>query len=120
MHTYRYMCICLLVYVTPSPLGRACTDQATEVAGGAEEGGEEGGAEEEEEATIWERQAWCVCVSIWGGPWLLDGCEVRCRGGSAVDCSVFGGAWLRRCSLGGLSGQPLPLDPKPYTLSAKR
>ena len=120
MHTYRYMCICLLVYVTPSPLGRACTDQATEVAGGAEEGGEEGGAEEEEEATIWERQAWCVCVSIWGGPWLLDGCEVRCRGGSAVDCSVFGGAWLRRCSLGGLSGQPLPLDPKPHTLSAKR
>ena len=50
----------------------------------------------------------CI-VAVWGGPWMIDDCELRCRGGSSLDCSVFGGCWLRKSSLGGLSSHPMDM-----------
>ena len=54
-----------------------------------------------------EREVWRECICVWGGPWLFSDCEIRCRGGTSLVCSVFGGSWLRRCSLGGLSSHPM-------------
>ena len=78
------------------------------------DGGDGGGQGREDhnnnmEPLLLEREAWRVCVCVWGGPWLFDESEIRCRGGTALQCSVFGGSWLRNCALGGLSPHPMDL-----------
>ena len=50
---------------------------------------------------LWALEIWQSTMSVAGGPWLLDDCSVRCRGGSALHVTLRGGVAARRCSFGG-------------------
>jgi len=43
-------------------------------------------------------------VLVWGGPWAFDACNLTCVGGTPLSVSVFGGAVMRACVLGGETG----------------